>query len=35
VNIAGNTDFMLGAFSTFARSDGNEFGVNAGIKVGF
>jgi outer membrane autotransporter protein len=35
VNISGNADFTLNAFSTFGRSDHNEFGVNAGIRVRF
>jgi hypothetical protein len=35
VNLAGGADFMLNAFSTLGRSDRNDFGVNAGIRVGF
>ena len=33
--LAGNVSGMINAYTTFARSDGNFYGVNAGIKVAF
>lgn len=33
--ISGNVSGMINAFSTFARADGNYYGVSGGIKVAF
>ena len=33
--LGGNVSGMINAFGTFARNDGNVYGVNGGIKVAF
>jgi outer membrane lipase/esterase len=33
--LSGNVSGMISAYSTFARNDGNFYGINGGIKVAF